>query len=74
MAAILPLPLASLPFLDKKPFTNWSLEQAVAALNESPWAKQPTFTKVLGGVGSGILEKAPQGGGSKSWKRKKHKR
>ena len=36
------------------PFTGWSLPEAVKILNESPWARQETFTKVVGGVGSGI--------------------
>ncbi len=53
LAPIVPLLFASLPFLDK-PFTAWSLEQAVEVLNESPWAKQTTFTEVVGGVGSGV--------------------
>jgi hypothetical protein len=37
-----------------KPFNKWSLDQAVEVLNESPWARQETFTRVIRGVGSGI--------------------
>ncbi len=37
-----------------EPFDQWSLEKAVEVLNQSPWAKQETFTRVIRGVGSGI--------------------
>jgi hypothetical protein len=40
--------------IPKGAYTEWSLEQAIGLLNESSWARQETFTKVLGGVGSGI--------------------
>lgn len=40
--------------LPKGPYTQWSLEEAVTLLNESSWAHQETFTRVLGGIGSGI--------------------
>ncbi len=36
-------------------FTSWTLEEAVKLLNDSPWGKQTTYTRVIGGVGSGIL-------------------
>lgn len=35
-------------------FRSWSLEKAIQILNDSPWARQETFTRVVGGVGSGI--------------------
>ncbi|MEJ2109973.1 MAG: hypothetical protein P8Z37_08675 [Acidobacteriota bacterium] len=37
-----------------EPFDQWTLEKAVEVLNESPWARQETFTRVIRGVGSGI--------------------
>ena len=37
-----------------EPFHQWSLDRAVKILNDSPWARQETFTRVLRGVGSGI--------------------
>ncbi|HSW40217.1 MAG TPA: hypothetical protein VLL97_12075 [Acidobacteriota bacterium] len=37
-----------------EPFNKWSLDAAVRMLNHSPWAKQETFTRVIGGVGSGV--------------------
>ena len=37
-----------------EPFQRWSLDKAVEVLNNSPWAKQKTFTHVIRGVGSGI--------------------
>jgi hypothetical protein len=37
-----------------EPFHKWSLDTAVKVLNSSPWAKQETFTRVIGGVGSGV--------------------
>src|SRR5438876_9832215 len=38
-----------------KPYTTWTLEEAVEVLNQSPWARQETVTRVIGGIGSGIL-------------------
>ena len=37
-----------------KPFNEWSLDKAVKVLNDSPWARHETFTRVIRGVGSGI--------------------
>lgn len=37
-----------------EPFSSWSLDQAVKVLNDSPWARRETFTRVIHGVGSGI--------------------
>jgi hypothetical protein len=37
------------------PFSFWTVEHAVGLLNDSPWAKQTTFTRVIEGVGSGVL-------------------
>jgi hypothetical protein len=36
------------------PYPKWSLAAAVRLLNSSAWARQETFTRVIGGVGSGI--------------------
>lgn len=33
---------------------SWDLREAVTLLNESPWAKTATFTRLIGGVGSGL--------------------
>ncbi|MDA2925224.1 hypothetical protein MYX65_11350 [Acidobacteria bacterium AH-259-L09] len=41
------------PITDK-PFEKWTLDEAVQILNESPWARQETFTQVIGGIGSGV--------------------
>jgi hypothetical protein len=35
-------------------FSRWSMDKAVQILNASPWARQETLTRVVGGVGSGI--------------------
>ena len=32
----------------------WTLEEAVGVLNQSSWASQETFTRVVGGIGSGV--------------------
>jgi hypothetical protein len=37
-----------------EPFRRWSLAKAVEVLNSSPWARHETFTRVVGGVGSGV--------------------
>ena len=44
------------PFLEE-PFTSWSLDEAVTVLNDSPWARQTTFTEVVEGVGSFRVER-----------------
>jgi hypothetical protein len=36
------------------PYAKWSLTKAVEVLNSSPWARHEVFTRVIGGVGSGI--------------------
>jgi len=46
--------IAATSWKTTEPFDQWSLEQAVEVLNESPWAKQETYTRVIRGVGSGI--------------------
>lgn len=35
-------------------YRTWTLEEAQAVLNESPWAAQYTIARVIGGVGSGL--------------------
>jgi hypothetical protein len=37
-----------------EPFHQWTMDKAVKVLNDSPWARQETFTRVIRGVGSGI--------------------
>lgn len=37
-----------------EPFSQWTLDEAVEMLNDSPWARQETYSRVLGGVGSGL--------------------
>jgi hypothetical protein len=39
----------------EKSFKNWTLEEAIEILTQSPWARQETFTRVVGGIGSGVL-------------------
>ena len=36
------------------PYSKWTLAEAVALLNNSPWARQETFTRIIGGIGSGV--------------------
>jgi len=38
----------------EKDFHSWSLEEAVAVLTSSPWARQETYTRLIGGIGSGL--------------------
>jgi hypothetical protein len=52
MQAAPQLPVA--PQLADKPYREWTLETALGVLTNSPWAKQETYTQVVGGVGSGI--------------------
>jgi hypothetical protein len=35
-------------------YKSWSLSEALELLNDSSWARQETYTEVIGGVGSGI--------------------
>jgi hypothetical protein len=46
--------VAATPWTSLEPFNTWSLDRAVKVLNDSPWARQETFTRVIRGVGSGI--------------------
>jgi hypothetical protein len=45
---------AATSWKNTEPFHQWSLDKAVKVLNDSPWAKQQTYTRVIRGVGSGI--------------------
>ncbi|RPJ79946.1 MAG: hypothetical protein EHM18_19275, partial [Acidobacteria bacterium] len=36
-------------------YRSWTLEEAVKVLNDSPWARQQTVTRVIGGIGSGVF-------------------
>jgi hypothetical protein len=51
LIAVLLAPVLGLP---QGEYDSWSLAEAVSLLNDSSWARQETFTRVLGGVGSGI--------------------
>ena len=35
-------------------FHTWSLQKALFILTKSPWARQETYTSIIGGIGSGI--------------------
>lgn len=35
-------------------FRQWTLDEAVKILTESPWARQETFTRLISGIGSGV--------------------
>ncbi len=35
-------------------YRNWTLEQAVGVLTNSPWARKETYTRLIGGIGSGL--------------------
>ena len=37
-----------------KPYSAWTLSDAVGILTNSPWARKETFTRVIGGIGSGV--------------------
>ena len=39
----------------EKDFQDWTLAEAVEILNQSSWAQQRTFTRVVAGIGSGVL-------------------
>lgn len=49
------MPCARPDGLPEKEFSKWSVEEAVSVLNKSPWARQMTFTRVVGGIGSGVF-------------------
>ena len=38
----------------QRDFSSWTLAEATRILNRSPWARKQTYTRVVGGVGSGI--------------------
>lgn len=38
----------------RKGFSSWTLAEATRILIRSPWARKQTYTRVVGGVGSGI--------------------
>ncbi len=49
------IPCAHTDGLPQKEFSQWSVDEAVSVLNKSPWARQMTFTRVVGGIGSGVF-------------------
>lgn len=49
---VLVVTLSPLPAEDS--FRDWSLPEAVEILTNSPWVRQETFTRVVGGIGSGL--------------------
>lgn len=46
--------LARAPLPEEESYDKWPLSKAVKILNASAWARHETFTKVVGGVGSGV--------------------
>jgi len=50
---LLTLVLSSVPLFSDS-FKSWTLSEALELLNDSSWARQETYTQVIGGVGSGI--------------------
>ncbi len=38
----------------EKNFRKWTLEEAVGMLTNSPWARKETYTRIIGGIGSGL--------------------
>ncbi len=38
----------------EKNFRKWTLEEAVGMLTDSPWARKETYTRIIGGIGSGL--------------------
>lgn len=51
---LLGLFISSAGVLPDRTYEKWSPDEAVAILNDSPWARQTTFTEVVKGVGSGV--------------------
>ena len=45
---------SSASWISQESFHKWPANRAVQVLNDSPWARQETFTRVIRGVGSGI--------------------
>jgi hypothetical protein len=35
-------------------YRSWTLEEAVGVLTDSPWARKETYTRLIGGIGSGL--------------------
>ena len=35
-------------------YRNWTLDEAVGMLTNSPWARKETYTRIIGGIGSGL--------------------
>ena len=35
-------------------YRSWTLEEAVGVLTDSPWARKETYTRIIGGIGSGL--------------------
>ena len=54
---VLILALSAATFAGQLPngsYTSWDLKETVTLLNNSPWAQTTTFTRLIGGVGSGM--------------------
>ena len=49
------VPLMAVETVLEKDFQDWTLAEAVEILNQSSWAQQRTFTRVVAGIGSGVL-------------------
>ncbi len=57
VAALVTILCSLLPAADvagQGDFRTWDLQKAVGLLTESPWARQQTYTSIIGGIGSGI--------------------
>jgi len=52
LGLILLVAVPALPASDS--YQKWSLDEALKILNNSSWARQETYTHVVGGIGSGI--------------------
>ncbi len=50
-----PVALIAMETVLEKDFRDWTLAEAVEVLNQSSWAQQRTFTRVVAGIGSGVL-------------------
>jgi hypothetical protein len=55
VAVIITAPAVSADALHERCYCTWSLEEAVLMLNNSPWARRETYTRVVGGIGSGVF-------------------
>jgi hypothetical protein len=55
IAILIAAPLVPADPVHQRCFRTWNLEEAVLILNNSPWARRETYTRVVGGIGSGVF-------------------